>query len=270
MDKLFEFLYKSETLNIILDGENNIWFCANDIARLLKYKAPKKAIQKYVLDKHKKNYEDLTDIKKMHPGTMFINESGMFRLIMKSKQKNALEFQEWITDEVLPSLRKTGIYTITESMKNNILKLMNKYKKLKEENTTLKDLLSNNKFAKYGIVYAKESESINRKKTYKIGYTNNLINRDKNYKTGHVDVKEYKYYIEVNDAEFVEKIVKRKLFKYKVSSTTELYNCSLETIKELMNATKTFYEIELLEDIMTDSITSEDDSEFIKSISNSI
>jgi len=37
-----------------------------------------------------------------------------------------------------------------------------------------------------------------------------------------------------------------------------------------MNATKTFYEIELLEDIMTDSITSEDDSEFIKSISNTI
>lgn len=50
--------------------------------------------------------------KKFHPDTIFINESGLYSLVLSSKLPNAKEFKHWISSEVLPSIRKTGKYEI--------------------------------------------------------------------------------------------------------------------------------------------------------------
>ena len=42
----------------------------------------------------------------------FVTEPGLYKLIMRSDKEEAVEFQEWICDEVLPAIRKTGTYTI--------------------------------------------------------------------------------------------------------------------------------------------------------------
>jgi anti-repressor protein len=115
MNNYFDFIFNHENLFIIIDNENKIWFSANDVAIILEYKAPQKAIEKFVPLKYKKQYEDInvnekTYSKKYQKKSMFINEIGFFRLSMKSKQKKAAEFQEWITDIVLPQLRKEGSY----------------------------------------------------------------------------------------------------------------------------------------------------------------
>jgi hypothetical protein len=47
--------------------------------------------------------------------TIFINESGLYSLIGKSKKTDAIKFQRWITSEVLPSIRETGSYTLSAS-----------------------------------------------------------------------------------------------------------------------------------------------------------
>lgn len=53
----------------------------------------------------------ITDFRKLHnTGENFLTESGVYKLIFKSKKKEAEKFQDWVTDEVLPQIRKTGGY----------------------------------------------------------------------------------------------------------------------------------------------------------------
>jgi prophage antirepressor-like protein len=44
--------------------------------------------------------------------TIFINESGLYSLILRSNKKEALAFKKWITSDILPSIRKTGSYSV--------------------------------------------------------------------------------------------------------------------------------------------------------------
>ena len=57
----------------------------------------------------------LTDFRKLHnTGENFLTESGVYRLIFKSRKPSAEKFQDWVTDEVLPSIRKTGSYSVKD------------------------------------------------------------------------------------------------------------------------------------------------------------
>ena len=51
-------------------------------------------------------------------GEKFLTESGVYRLIFKSKKAEAERFQDWVTDEVLPQIRKTGLYTSNQNSIN--------------------------------------------------------------------------------------------------------------------------------------------------------
>ena len=54
------------------------------------------------------------DIRKLHnTGEKFLTESGVYKLIFKSDKKEAEKFQDWVTDEVSPNIRKTGGYITT-------------------------------------------------------------------------------------------------------------------------------------------------------------
>ena len=51
------------------------------------------------------------DIRKLNnAGEKFLTESGVYKLIFKSRKEEAEKFQDWVTDEVLPQIRKTGVY----------------------------------------------------------------------------------------------------------------------------------------------------------------
>jgi len=88
----------------ITDKEGTPWFVANDIAVALGYEKPNNAINKYCKKVNKFNY----------PVTgrslNIISESDVFRLIMRSKLPSAIDFQDWVVEEVLPSIRKHGFY----------------------------------------------------------------------------------------------------------------------------------------------------------------
>lgn len=92
----------------ILDGEP--WFIGKDIATILNYTNTAKAIRDHVDDDDK-----LTErivLSGQNRDVIFINESGFYSLILSSKMPNAKKFKKWVTSEVLPSLRKTGTYTV--------------------------------------------------------------------------------------------------------------------------------------------------------------
>lgn len=91
----------------MIDGDP--WFCGKDVCDILGYSNPWKAMQDHVSE------DDLTkceviDSKGRYQETNFINESGLYSLIFGSTLPIAKEFKRWVTSEVLPSIRKNGIY----------------------------------------------------------------------------------------------------------------------------------------------------------------
>lgn len=108
-------------VRVLLDEKSDPWFVGNDIARCLGYENLGNAVKRFVDD------EDsiilTSDCKsmgfKINPlinqavrEIKLINESGMYSLIMSSKMESAKKFKKWVTSEVLPSIRKTGSYSM--------------------------------------------------------------------------------------------------------------------------------------------------------------
>ena len=85
------------------------YFAGKDVAEILGYADPNKAIAMHVDEDDKLN--DKTASSLGQRGGWFINESGLYSLILSSKLPNAKKFKRWVTSEVLPAIRKTGTYT---------------------------------------------------------------------------------------------------------------------------------------------------------------
>lgn len=113
------------------DSSEELLFCANDVTLALGYTNGRKAVLDHV---------DTPDVTKRDMGvvtgkkadgtdafqvvtTTFINESGVYSLIFGSKQERAKEFKRWVTSEVLPSIRKTGQYSIAQPSLNDKLQV---------------------------------------------------------------------------------------------------------------------------------------------------
>jgi prophage antirepressor-like protein len=92
------------------------WFRGNDVAAALGYKNAQQAIRTHVHEEDRLKLEDLRVLETSTPlecnegAQVFINESGVYSLIMRSKKAEARLFQRWVTNEVLPSIRQTGQY----------------------------------------------------------------------------------------------------------------------------------------------------------------
>lgn len=95
---------------------DEVMFVAKDVASILGYSNPRDAINKHVDDEDKGvakcdtlgGSQDLT----------VINESGLYGLILSSKMPKAKQFKRWVTAEVLPAIRKHGMYAIDEILEN--------------------------------------------------------------------------------------------------------------------------------------------------------
>lgn len=115
--------------------DNEPWFVGKDVAECLDYKNPRQAIITNVDedDKGVHSIDTLGGIQKM----TIINESGLYSLILLSHLKKAKEFKHWVTSEVLPSIRKTGGYGVT----NNNAELLAEIASLKQEVVEIKSLV---------------------------------------------------------------------------------------------------------------------------------
>lgn len=82
------------------------------------------------------------DIRKLNnAGEKFLTESGVYKLIFKSKKKEAEKFQDWVTDEVLPQIRKHGMYAKDELLDNPdlLIQVATQLKKEREEKKLLEE-----------------------------------------------------------------------------------------------------------------------------------
>lgn len=91
---------------VVIDNEP--WFVGKDVAEALGYSVARKAIYDHVDDEDKRGFQIGTPSGAQE--MTVINESGLYSLILSSKLPTAKQFKRWVTNEVLPSIRKNGGY----------------------------------------------------------------------------------------------------------------------------------------------------------------
>jgi prophage antirepressor-like protein len=119
--------------------DDNPWFIGKDIAEALGYKNISDALSKHVDDDDKmqiakRDLQNCDDVGTK--GAVLINESGVYSLIFGSKKPEAKAFKKWVTSEVLPQLRMSGVY-ITESATQESIDYQSLYGKNRIYNTFL-------------------------------------------------------------------------------------------------------------------------------------
>lgn len=95
---------------VMVDGEP--WWVASDVAKALGYRDGPAGVR--MLRPNQRGSHSVCT-----PGgtqtVTIVSESGLYRMVMRSDRPDAEQFQDWVTDEVLPSIRKTGSYSVTSA-----------------------------------------------------------------------------------------------------------------------------------------------------------
>lgn len=135
-----------------IEVDNEPWFVGKDVADTLGYQNGSRDINRHVdeEDRHKVMLFDGNQDKE----TIVINESGLYSLILSSKLPNAKAFKRWITAEVLPTIRKHGMYATEELLSNPDIAIA-VFKALKEEREARKALEAENKEMQPLALFAK-------------------------------------------------------------------------------------------------------------------
>lgn len=94
------------------DENGEPWFVAADVARVLGYDHTPHATR--LLDDDEKGVHKVDTLGGTQEMTM-VNESGLYHLVLMSKKPEAKKFRKWVTEEVMPSIRKTGSYSISKT-----------------------------------------------------------------------------------------------------------------------------------------------------------
>lgn len=117
---------------LLINGEPH--FVGRDIAEILGYSNTKDAIATHVYEEDRSviQMSENTTLEISNRGLTVINESGLYSLILSSKMPNAKKFKRWVTAEVLPAIRKHGVFAVDEVLANPDI-LINALMKLKKE-----------------------------------------------------------------------------------------------------------------------------------------
>lgn len=133
--KIFESPDFGKVRTMEINGEP--YFVGKDVAEILGYSNPQKALRDHI-DKEDKTLNDLFTVN----GTkgVLINESGLYSLILSSKLPKAKEFKRWVTSDVLPSIRRHGLYATDELIANPDIAIA-AFQALKEEREKSRQLM---------------------------------------------------------------------------------------------------------------------------------
>ena len=121
------------------------YFVGKDVADILGYTDTAQALRKHVdeEDKLTSRFDNSGQNREMY----IINESGLYSLILSSKMPNAKKFKRWVTSEVLPSIRKHGMYATEELLANPdlLISVAQELKAERERSKQLKQKIENDK-----------------------------------------------------------------------------------------------------------------------------
>lgn len=119
--------------------ENEPMFCLTDICKALQLTQPSK-VKERLSEKGVRSIPTLT--KGGEQKLLYINESNLYKTIFQSRKESAERFTEWVTSEVLPSIRKTGGYGMPKTTGGQIQLLAQGYTELEQKVNDIKDDVS--------------------------------------------------------------------------------------------------------------------------------
>lgn len=132
------------------------YFVGKDVAQVLGYRDTADALKKHVdeEDKLTRQFADSGQRREMK----VINESGLYSLILGSKLPEAKRFKRWVTSEVLPAIRKTGMYAVDQLLEDPDLAIR-AFTQLKEEREARRQLELQNAQMKPKALFAEAVET---------------------------------------------------------------------------------------------------------------
>ena len=137
------YLFNGQAVRTVYaDGE--VWFCVNDVGDILGLKNAGMSCKRYLRKEELRTFlsgsGDIASMTQNHMGnvnadgdvekratrskysgrrhTLFTTESGVYAMVFRSEKKEAQEFRFWVTNTVLPSIRKTGSYTLPDALES--------------------------------------------------------------------------------------------------------------------------------------------------------
>lgn len=125
----------------VISIEGEPYFVGSDVAKVLGYVNPSKAVKNHV-DKDDYIKRPLVDRLGRSQEAIFINEMGLYSLIVSSRKEESKKFKRWVTSEILPSIRKHGAYMTDltiEKLVDNPDMLIQLVTQLKERRQARKD-----------------------------------------------------------------------------------------------------------------------------------
>lgn len=114
MHQLQNFIFGSYQIRVV-QVDNEPWFVANDVCKVLEIKNTTQAIQRLEEDER-----SMFNIGRQGEANI-VNEYGLYSLILTSRKDEAKKFKRWITHEVIPSIRKQGAYLTPETIEQVLL-----------------------------------------------------------------------------------------------------------------------------------------------------
>ena len=213
---------------VIIDISKNIWFNAKQICKSLEYKDTKQPISN-IIEKEDKIQLKNMNIKfhiKQQPDSIYINESGLYTLLISSKNKKSKKFIKWITNDVLPKLREQKIF----SPDKEITKLLKKVNELETKNKLLQNDLKIEKFPDGAIVYMTEEIDIDGEIYYKLGKTDDMNKRIRIHNTHSIHNKKVVHYVELLCPLQLETCIRSMLYKYRYKNRKDYFKCSFNKV----------------------------------------
>jgi len=264
MKNIFETLDENHILfgqikiHIIIDNTDKIWFNGKELTLALEYKDTKDAIKSHI-DKN-----DRTQLKNInhsintnqHPNSIYINESGLYKLMFSSKMKKAKNFTNWITNDVLPSIRKYGYYKMKKSYEKDKNDLLEKINYLEKQNKLMINDMKKEKYKDGAVVYIvdygddanydanlksskddflpqkKSATFCSEKNVYRLGSTDDMNKRKKIYDTHTLHKRPVveKYFTE--KAVQLESCIRSMLYDYRYKNKKDFFLCDRDIIKK--------------------------------------
>jgi len=226
-------IFENNNINVIIDENDIAWFNANEIALSLGYKYPKDAIINNVEKEDKIKLEDININYKIdkHPHSIYINESGLYSLLIQSRLEKAKKFKLWITKIVLPSIRKFGYYKLKKEHESDINEIMKKINFLEKQNNKLKNELKVEKYPEGSLVYIVDYTD-EQENMYRLGSSDDMKKRKKIYDTHTIYKKNVILMKEVLCLLQYETCIRSMLYNYRIKNKKDFYECDIKIIKK--------------------------------------
>lgn len=111
MSAIIPFQFEAHAVRVQVDGVGLPWFNASDVCDALEMGNPSQAIKSHIDADDLQKLEVIDNLGRTQRAN-HVNESGLYALILGSTKGAAKRFKRWVTGEVLPAIRKTGVYAV--------------------------------------------------------------------------------------------------------------------------------------------------------------